>query len=153
MAALMLLTIFHHLQQSLDAGMESYIFQLDFSAAFDRVSHSGLLFKLNQLVHVAPCCPFVQSSSPTVGRASWLMGAASECIPIISGMPQEACWVLFCLYTIPAKCLSWLRTDYLPIQMTPHYWQLFTIQHTDLLLLSRLTETWQGFRCGAITGA
>ena len=26
--------------------MESYIFQLDFSAAFNRVSHSGLFFKL-----------------------------------------------------------------------------------------------------------
>ena len=34
----------HHLQKSLDAGMESNIVQLDFSAAFDRVSHSGLLF-------------------------------------------------------------------------------------------------------------
>ena len=29
-----LLTIFHYLQKSLDAGMESYIAQLDFSAAF-----------------------------------------------------------------------------------------------------------------------
>ena len=29
--------------------MESYIVQLDFSAAFDRVSHSGLLFKLKYI--------------------------------------------------------------------------------------------------------
>ena len=29
--------------------MESYIVQLDFSAAFDRVSHSGLLFKLKTI--------------------------------------------------------------------------------------------------------
>ena len=29
-----LLTISHHLQKSLDAGMESYIVHLDFSAAF-----------------------------------------------------------------------------------------------------------------------
>ena len=41
-----LLTISHHLQKSLDAVMESYIVQLDFSAAVDRVSHSGHLFKL-----------------------------------------------------------------------------------------------------------
>ena len=40
-----LLTISHHLQKSLDAGMESCIVRLDFSAAFDRVSHSGLLLK------------------------------------------------------------------------------------------------------------
>ena len=36
------LPISHHLQKSLDAGTESYIVQLDFSAAFERVSHSGL---------------------------------------------------------------------------------------------------------------
>ena len=35
---------------SLDAGMESYIVQLDFSAAFDRVSHSGLSFKLKYII-------------------------------------------------------------------------------------------------------
>ena len=44
-----LLSISHHIQKSLDAGMESYIVQLDFSAAFDRVSHSGLLFKFKSI--------------------------------------------------------------------------------------------------------
>ena len=37
-----LLTISNHLQKSLDAVMESYIVQLDYSAAFDRANHSGL---------------------------------------------------------------------------------------------------------------
>ena len=63
-----LLTISHLLQKSLDTGMGSYIYQLDFSAAFDKVSHSGLLLML-----VAVCCPFVESSSPAAGRESWLM--------------------------------------------------------------------------------
>ena len=40
-----LLTISHHLLKSFDTGMESYTVQLDFSAAFDRASDSGLLFK------------------------------------------------------------------------------------------------------------
>ena len=44
-----LLAISHHLQKSLDAGMEFYIILLDFSAAFDRVSHSGLLFILKSI--------------------------------------------------------------------------------------------------------
>ena len=44
-----LLTISHHLLKSLDTGMESYIVQLGFSAAFDRVIHSGLLFKLKSI--------------------------------------------------------------------------------------------------------
>ena len=42
-------TISDHLQKSLDAGMESYVVQLDFSAPFDRVSHSSLLFKLKSI--------------------------------------------------------------------------------------------------------
>ena len=44
-----LLTISHHLQKTLDASMESYIVQLDFSAAFDKVAHSGLLFSLKSI--------------------------------------------------------------------------------------------------------
>ena len=44
-----LLTISHHLQKSLDVGLESYIVQLDFSAAFDRVSHSGLIFRFKSI--------------------------------------------------------------------------------------------------------
>ena len=40
-----LLTISLHLQNSLETGMESYIVQLDFSAAFDKVCQSGLLLK------------------------------------------------------------------------------------------------------------
>ena len=40
-----LLAAYHHLQKFLDTGMESYIVQLDASAAFDRVSHRGLLLK------------------------------------------------------------------------------------------------------------
>ena len=44
-----LLTTSNNLQKSLDSGMGSYLVQLDFSAAFDRVSHSGLLFKLKSI--------------------------------------------------------------------------------------------------------
>ena len=54
-----LLTITDHLQKYLAAGMLSYIAQLDFSAAFDRVSHSGLLFKLKSIgvgESVLPIC-------------------------------------------------------------------------------------------------
>ena len=58
----------------------------------------------------------------------------------------EVCWVLFCSSFSPVKCLSWWTTDYMPMLMTPHYWQLFANQQTDLLLLPPLTGTWLGFR-------
>ena len=81
--------------------MESYIFQLDFSAPFDRVSHSGLLFKLKSIgvggSVLSICTEFLTDS--------WLMvvvdGAASEWIPIISGVPQASVLgpFLFILYS------------------------------------------------------
>ena len=51
--------------------MGSYIVQLDLSAAFDRESHSGILFQLKS-IGVGGCCPFVGNSSPTSGSESWL---------------------------------------------------------------------------------
>ena len=41
-----MLILSHHLKVALDRGMEERLVQLDFSAAFDRVSHCGLVFKL-----------------------------------------------------------------------------------------------------------
>ena len=41
-----LLTLSHCLQVALDRGMERSLVQLDSPAAFDRVSHSGLLYML-----------------------------------------------------------------------------------------------------------
>ena len=44
-----LLTVSHHLQAALDRGMEGRLVQLDFSAAFDRVSLRGLQYKLRSI--------------------------------------------------------------------------------------------------------
>ena len=41
-----LLCVAHSLQSALEMGQEARIVQIDFSAAFDRVNHQGILFKL-----------------------------------------------------------------------------------------------------------
>ena len=64
--------IYHHLQKSIDTRWESYIVLLDFSAAFNKVSYSGLLFKLKSIGVGGTELSFVGSSSPTAGRESWL---------------------------------------------------------------------------------
>ena len=134
--------------------MESYIIQLDFSAAFYRVSYSGLLFKLRSIGvgRIAVCCPFVGSSSPTAFSKSWLMVVLVSRSQSFLAWPKEVCWVPFCLSFIPVKCLSWWQTDYMPMLMTPHYQKLFTSQQTNLLLLLLLTGTLLGFSSFAITG-
>ena len=95
------LAISHHLQKSLDAGMESYIVHLDFSAAFDTVSHSGLLFKLKSISVggsvVSICTEFLSDRRQRIV----VDGAASKWIPLISGVPQGTVFgpLLFILYT------------------------------------------------------
>ena len=61
--------------------MESYIVQLEFSAAFDRVSHTGLLFILKSIG---------VGGSVLSNRKQRVVvdGATSEWIPIVTGMPQ-----------------------------------------------------------------
>ena len=95
---------------------------------------------------MAVCCQFVQSSSPAIGRESW--------IPIISGVPLGSVLgpLLFILYTSEMFELVENRLFAYADDST-HYWQLFANQQIDLLLLPLLTGTWLGFRSGAITGA
>ena len=41
-----LLCMSHTLQSALESGQDARIVQIDFSAAFDRVNHQGILYKL-----------------------------------------------------------------------------------------------------------
>ena len=95
-AARMPWAAYHHLRKSLDTWMESYIVQLDFSAAFDRVGHSGLLFKLESIgVGVSVLSNCREFLSIVVD------GATSEGIPFVSGVPQGSVLgpLPFILYT------------------------------------------------------
>ena len=124
----------HHLQKSIDIGIGSYIVQLDFSAAFDRMNDSGHLFKLMYIGVGGSVLSICREFCPFVGRQRVVVvGATSEWIPIVSGMPQECVLdpILFIHYIseILFACNN---------VMTPHYWQLFA---TQLRLLTSLKYT------------
>ena len=95
------LTISHHLQKFLDAGMESYIVQLKFNAAFNSVNHSGLLFKLKFIgvggSVLSNCREFLSYRWQRVV----VNGSTGERIPIVSGVPQGSVLgpLMFMLYT------------------------------------------------------
>ena len=45
----MLLCVTHTHQGALESGQEARIVQIDFSAAFDRVNHQGILYRLSSV--------------------------------------------------------------------------------------------------------
>ena len=97
-----LLTISHHLQKSLDARTESYIVQLDFSAAFDKVSHSALSLIQSEIYWCRwQCAVHLNRVSSDRTQRVVVEGAASEWIPIISGVPEGSVLgpSLFIIYT------------------------------------------------------
>ena len=69
-----LLGVFHTLQSALESGKEARIVQIYFSAAFDRVNHLGILYKLCS-VSIAGCLVYIDTVSikPITARyGGWL---------------------------------------------------------------------------------
>ena len=92
----------HTLQSALENGQEARIVQIDFSAAFDRVNHLGILYKL--------CSEGIGGSvvsilTPFLLNRSWQImvdGCQSKLVNVVSGVPQGNVLgpLLFLLYTL-----------------------------------------------------
>ena len=83
-----LLCLSHTLQSALESGQEDRIVQIDFSAAFDKVSHLGIFYKL--------CCVgiggfvFSKLTQFLSNRSQHVMvdGCRSKLFNVVSGVPQ-----------------------------------------------------------------
>ena len=91
-----LLCMSHTLQSALESGQEARIVQIDFSAAFDRVNHLGILYKLCSVgIGCSVLSILIQFLS---NRSQQVMvdGCRSKLVDVVSGVPQGVFWARYC---------------------------------------------------------
>ena len=75
-------------QNSLKSGQEARIVHIDFSAAFDRVNHQGILYKLCS-VGIGGSVLFILTQSLSDRSQHVLVdGCRSKLVNVVSGVPQ-----------------------------------------------------------------
>ena len=85
-----ILTYLITFRRPLDAGIESYIVE---SAAFDRASHSGLLFKFKSIGVGGSVLSICREFFCNRRQKVLVDGATSEWNPIVSIVPQSSVFV------------------------------------------------------------
>ena len=96
-----LLCVSHTLQSALESWQEARIVQIDFSAAFDRVNHLSILYKLRSLDIGGSVLSILIQSLSNQSQQVMVDGCRSKLVNVVSGVPQGSVLIplLFLLYT------------------------------------------------------
>ena len=91
----------HTLQSALESGQEARIVQIDFSAAFDRVNHLGILYKLCSVGIGGSVLSILTQFLSNRSQHVLVDGCQSKLVNVVSGEPQGSVLgpLLFLLYT------------------------------------------------------
>ena len=83
-----LLCVSHTLQSAFERGQEVRIVQIDFSAAFDRVSHQGILYKLCSVGIGGSVLSILTQFLSDRSQHVMVDGCSSKLVNVVSGVPQ-----------------------------------------------------------------
>ena len=83
-----LLCVSHTLQSALESGQEARIVQIDFSAAFDRVNHLGILYKLWSVGIGGSVMSILTQFLSNRSQQVMVDGCRSKLVNVVSGVPQ-----------------------------------------------------------------
>ena len=96
-----LLCVSHILQSALESEQEAMIVQIDFTAAFNRVNHQGILYRLNSVGIGGSVFSVLTQFLSNRSQFVLVDGCRSKLVDVVSGVPQGSvlCPLLFLLYT------------------------------------------------------
>ena len=96
-----LLCVFHTLQSALGSGQEARIIWIDFSAAFDRVNHLCIPYKLCSVGIGGYVLSILTQFLSNRSQQVMVNGCRSKLVNVVSGLPQGSVLgqLLFLLYT------------------------------------------------------
>ena len=78
----------HTLQSALESGQDARIVQIDFSAAFDRVNHLGILYKLCSVSIGGSVLSIFTQFLLNQSQQVMVDGCRSKLVNVVSGVPQ-----------------------------------------------------------------
>ena len=96
-----LLDIFHTFQAALDVGSEARLVQIDFSGAFDKVNHTGLLYQLKSVGVGGRMLSILAQFLSGRTQSVVVDGVSSQPVSVVSGVPQGSVLgpLLYSFYT------------------------------------------------------
>ena len=117
---------------ALESGQEARIALIDFSAAFDRVNHQGILYRLRSVGIGGSVLSVLTQFLSNQSQFVLVDGCRSKLVNVVSGVPQGSVLgpLLFLLYT--SEVFPFWRIILLVILTTPLCWLLGHPQALEL---------------------
>ena len=91
-----LLCVSHTLQSALESGQEAQIVQIDFSTAFDRINHLGILYKLYSVGIGGSVLSILTQFLSNRSLQVMVDGCRSKLVSVVSGVTKGVFWARYC---------------------------------------------------------